>query len=391
MNNEIQNVVIVGASHAAAEAISTLRKSGWKGSISLVGDEKELPYQRPPLSKGYYKGELAIEKLAIKNRDFYTTANVDLYLGKRAISIDRDQKRVVLDSDEELAYSHLIIATGTRARYLPVEGGDLPVIKYLRTVTDVDNIKKALLPKQNLLIVGAGYIGLEVAASAVKQGINVTVLEAMDRVLARVTSPAISEFYQNMHSQEGVDIRLNAVLEKFEVVDDIQFAVLNDGERLAFDCAIVGIGVIPNTELAEQAGLHCDNGIVVDEFTRTADPCIYAVGDCSNHPNRIYKRNIRLESVPNAVAQAKTAAKSICGENVAYEELPWFWSDQYDVKLQTAGLLEGYDDFKIVGDVENRKFSVSYYKNEKLIALDALNSPAEFMKSKKLIVNALSE
>lgn len=391
MNNEIQNVVIVGASHAAAEAISTLRKSGWKGSISLVGDEKELPYQRPPLSKGYYKGELAIEKLAIKNRDFYTTADVDLYLGKRAISIDRDQKRIVLDSDEELAYSHLIIATGTRARYLPVEGGDLPAIKYLRTVTDVDNIKKALLPKQNLLIVGAGYIGLEVAASAVKQGINVTVLEAMDRVLARVTSPAISEFYQNMHSQEGVDIRLNAVLEKFEVVDDIQFAVLNDGERLEFDCAIVGIGVIPNTELAEQAGLHCDNGIVVDEFTRTADPCIYAVGDCSNHPNRIYKRNIRLESVPNAVAQAKTAAKSICGEDVAYEQLPWFWSDQYDVKLQTAGLLEGYDDFKIVGDVENRKFSVSYYKNEKLIALDALNSPAEFMKSKKLIIDALSE
>jgi len=304
----------------------------------LVGDEEELPYQRPPLSKGYYKGELASEKLVIKNQEFYITAKVDLYLGKRAVSIVRDQKYVILDSGEELAYSHLIIATGTRARYLPVQGGDLPAIKYLRTVADVDDIKSTLLPNANLLIVGAGYIGLEVAASAVKQGVKVTVLEAMDRVLARVTSPTISTFYQDMHSQEGVDIRLNAALEKFELLDGKYVATLNGGETLEFDCAIVGIGVIPNIELAEEAGLKCDNGIVVDEFTRTNDPCIYAVGDCSNHPNLIYKRNIRLESVPNAVAQAKTAAKSICGEDIPYNQLPWFWSDQYDVKLQIEGL-----------------------------------------------------
>ena len=307
MQSSVENVIIIGASHAAAEAISTLRRSGWAGSITLVGDEKELPYQRPPLSKGYYKGEIPTEKLAIKNTDFYSTAKVDLYLGRRAESINRNDKTLLLDTGDKIEYSHLILATGTRARYLPVVGGDLPSIKYLRTLADVDDIKNSLNASSKILIVGGGYIGLEVAASAVKQGNSVTVLEAMDRVLARVTSPIISQFYQNMHSQEGVTIRLSKSLEKFDQVGEKNTAVLADGEQLEFDCAIVGIGVIPNVELAENAGLACDNGIVVDEFTRTADPCIHAVGDCSNHPSLMYKRRIRLESVPNAVAQAKTA------------------------------------------------------------------------------------
>ena len=390
MKSSVENVIIIGASHAAADAISTLRRAGWTGSITLVGDEAELPYQRPPLSKGYYKGEMAVEKLAIRNADYYTTAKVDLYLGRRAESINRDEKHIVLDGGEQLEYSHLILATGTRARYLPVDGCDLPCIKYLRTVADVDDIKNSLSADAKLLIVGGGYIGLEVAASAVKQGNRVTVLEAMDRVLARVTSPVVSEFYQNMHSQAGVDIRLNARLDKFQQIDDQYLALLADGEQLEFDCAIVGIGVIPNIELAEDAGLACDNGIIVDEFTRTADPFIYAVGDCSNHPNLIYQRRIRLESVPNAAGQAKTAALAICGQDQAYDQLPWFWSDQYDVKLQTAGLLEGYDDYQVDGDIASGKFSVSYFCNGKLIALDALNSPAAFMKSKKLILQAAS-
>ena len=390
MKNSVENVIIIGASHAAADAISTLRRAGWTGSITLVGDETELPYQRPPLSKGYYKGEMAVEKLAIRNADYYTTAKVDLYLGRRAESINRDEKHIVLDGGEQLEYSHLILATGTRARYLPVDGSDLPCIKYLRTVADVDDIKNSLSADAKLLIVGGGYIGLEVAASAVKQGNRVTVLEAMDRVLARVTSPVVSEFYQNMHSQEGVDIRLNARLDKFQQIDDQYLALLADGEQLEFDCAIVGIGVIPNIELAEDAGLACDNGIIVDEFTRTADPFIYAVGDCSNHPNLIYQRRIRLESVPNAAGQAKTAALAICGQDQAYDQLPWFWSDQYDVKLQTAGLLDGYDDYQVDGDIASGKFSVSYFCDGKLIALDALNSPAAFMKSKKLILQAAS-
>lgn len=382
----MKNIVIIGASHAAAEAISSLRKGGWEDKITLIGDEPELPYQRPPLSKAYYKGEVTLEKLAIKNPAYYETANVDLFLGRRVESIDRSAKEVSLDNSECIAYDKLIIATGTRARYLPVEGGDLPQIKYLRTIKDVDGIKDQLKTGAKLLIVGAGYIGLEVAASAVKQGVQVTVLEAMDRVLARVTSPEISEFYQNMHKQEGVDIRLGAGLSKFSEVDGRTFATLSDGQELDFDCAIVGIGVIPNVELAEAAGLSCENGIVVDEFTRTDDHDIYAVGDCSNHPNFIYDRRIRLESVPNAVGQAKTAANSICGKQVAYDQLPWFWSDQYDVKLQTAGLLQGYDKLEVNGDLEARKFTVSYFKNGALIALDAVNSPAEFMRAKKRIL-----
>ena len=240
---------------------------------------------------------------------------------------------MLLDDGTNIDYSHLIIATGTRARYLPVDGGDLPKVKYLRTVADVDDIKTSFKPDAKLLIVGGGYIGLEVAASAVKQGAQVTVLEAMDRVLARVTSPVISEFYQNMHAEEGVDIKLNAALDKFTQEGEQTFAILANGDKLEFDCAIIGIGVLPNVELAQDAGLDCDNGIIVDEFTRTADSSIYAVGDCSNHPNLMYERRIRLESVPNAVAQAKTAANSICGNDVAYNQLPWFWSDQYDVCL----------------------------------------------------------
>lgn len=391
MKNTTDNVVIIGASHAAAEAISTLRKAGWTGSITLIGDENELPYQRPPLSKGYFKDELVAEKLAIKKPEFYATANVDLYLGRRAQAINRDDKYVVLDNREKIAFSHVILAIGTRARHLSVTGGELPCVKYLRTVADVDNIKQTLRPNSKLLIVGAGYIGLEVATSAVKQGMQVTVLEAMDRVLARVTSPAISEFYQGVHAEEGVDIMLNSALDRFEPNGDKGIAILAEGQRLDFDCAIVGIGVVPNVELAEQAGLACDNGIVVDEYTRTEDASIYAIGDCCNHPSLIYQRRIRLESVPNAVAQAKTAANAICGNNIVYDQLPWFWSDQYDIKLQSAGLLQGYDHFEVNGATESRKFSVSYFKCGELIALDAVNSPADFMKAKKLITQTAAQ
>ena len=391
MKNTAKNVAIIGASHAAADAISTLRRAGWDHQITLIGDEQNLPYQRPPLSKAYYKGDIDTDKLVIKNASFYEKAEVDLLLGRRAESIDRAKKEVVLEDGTRVAYSKLILATGTRARLLPVEGADAACVKYLRTVADVDDIKAGLTPGSSLLIVGAGYIGLEVAASAVKQGVDVTVLEAQDRVLARVTSEQVSAFYQDIHRASGVDIRLGVGLTRFVHEGGEHFAELGDGERIQFDCAIVGIGVIPNTELAEEAGLACDNGIVVDEITRTEDPDIYAVGDCSNHPSLLYRKRIRLESVPNAVAQAKTAALSICGEDRVYSQLPWFWSDQYDVKLQTAGLMEGYDDFSVKGDMDERKFSVSYFKNGKLIALDAINSPAEFMKAKKRICTDLED
>ncbi|MFT6097906.1 MAG: 3-phenylpropionate/trans-cinnamate dioxygenase ferredoxin reductase subunit [Arenicella sp.] len=383
-------VVIVGASHAAAEAIASLRKFGWLGGITLIGDEPGLPYHRPPLSKSYYKGEVVAEKLLIRPTSFYQKNDVCLMLGRRVESINRDANTLSLDGGEQVAYQYLILATGTRARKLPISGADLPSINYLRTKQDVDGIQSQLKAGSKLLIVGAGYIGLEVAASAVKQGVDVIVFEAMDRVLARVTSPQVSGFYQRLHKEEGVDIRLNAALQKFEQTSHGFQAVTADGELIPFDAAIVGIGVIPNSELAEDAGLACDNGILVNGFTQTDDQAIFAIGDCSNHHNILYNRRIRLESVPNAVDQAKVAAAKICGKGVVYDQLPWFWSDQYDVKLQTAGLLQGYDQVVTRGNAKSRKFAAFYLQQGVLIAIDALNSPAEFMLSKKLIQQKFS-
>lgn len=381
----MKQVVIVGASHAAAESIASLRKFGWQGKIVLIGDEAMLPYQRPPLSKAYYKGEVDADKLLIRPESFYQKNEVDLMLGRRVTSIDRINKFLELDDSGSVPYDYLILATGTRARRLPIEGADLNNIHYLRSKVDVDGIKASLSPGSKLLIVGAGYIGLEVAASAVKQGVDVIVFEAMDRVLARVTSPEISSFYQELHKQEGVDIRLNASLRSFQQSGTRLCAIDANGERTEFDSAIIGIGVVPNIELAEGAKLACDNGIVVNEYAQTDDTNIYAIGDCSNHHNILYDRRIRLESVPNAVEQAKVAAKSICGDPLVYDQLPWFWSDQYNVKLQTAGLFQDHDQVVIRGDGDSRKLAAFYLKKGVLIAVDALNSPAEFMLSKKLI------
>lgn len=380
-----ESVVIIGASHAAAEAVTTLRKKKWAGRIVLIGDEPLLPYQRPPLSKAYLSDQMTVDQLLIKRQEAYDRADVDLFLGRTATAIDRAAQHVVLDGGEQVPYSKLILATGARPRRLPIPGADLPQVNYLRTKQDVDQIKAQLRPNARLLVIGAGYIGLEVAAAAVRQDVNVTVLEAQDRVLARVTSPIVSDFYQLMHRAEGVDLRLNTMATRFEQVDGQCYAVLDSGEQLLFDCVVVGIGVVPNVELAEAAGLPCDNGIIVDQFTQTADLNIYAVGDCCNHPNQLYDCRLRLESVPNAVGQGKTAALAICGKPKAYADLPWFWSDQFDVKLQTAGLFQNYDQAIVRGEPQSRKFSVFYLRNQQLIAVDAINSPAEFMGSRKLI------
>ena len=387
----MKNVVIIGASHAASEAVASLRRLKWQDKITLIGEEEVLPYQRPPLSKGYLKGDIGIAELALRKDDFYQKFNVDLLLGQRATLINREEKSLHLEGGQTVSYDYLILATGTRARQLPIAGADLPQIHYLRTLADVNAIKNTLKPNARLLIVGAGYIGLEVAASAVVQGVEVTVIEAMDRVLARVTGPEISAFYESVHREKGVDIRLNASLVKFEKQGNHAVAELANGEKLPFDCAIVGIGVIPNTELAEQAGLACDNGILVDQYTQTEDKAIFAVGDCSNHPNLLYDRHVRLESVPNAVAQAKTAASVICGCAEPYNQLPWFWSDQYDIKLQTAGLLQGYDKTLVEGDVGAQTFTVSYFKSGRKIALDAINSPAAFMQARKSLAQKVMQ
>lgn len=386
----MNSVVIIGAGHAAAEAILTLRKNGWTGKIILVGEETSLPYQRPPLSKAYFQKTISEDRLLIRNTAFYQSNEVTLHLGERAISIDRINKILSLSSGKKIQYSNLIIATGTRTRQLSCQGSDISKLYYLKTKNDVEKIQQGIDKNCKLLIIGAGYIGLEVAASSVKQNIKVTIVEASPRVLSRVTSTVISEFYQQLHKKHGVDIHLNTQLDYIEKATTGYNAVMTDGRKLNFDALIVGIGVLPNMELAQEADLECDNGIVVNEYCQTKDEHIYAVGDCSNHPSFIYNKNIRLESVPNAVGQAKVAALAICDQKVAYDQVPWFWSDQYDIKLQTAGLLTGFDEVVIRGDISTTKFSVFYLQNGKLLAVDAINSPAEFMVAKNLIINQIS-
>ena len=381
----MQNVVIIGGGHAAAEAVPALRQKGWEGEITVVSDEPYLPYQRPPLSKAYFSDQVNAESLSIKKQMVYDKTKAKMKLGCCATKIDRSNKTISLDNGETIDYSKVIIATGTRARRLPIPGADLPCVNYLRTLDDVTRIKSQIQEGSRLLIVGAGYIGLEIAASASKMGSEVTVLETMDRVLARVTCEEISHFYQDLHKAAGVNIKLSTGVCEFKVVGDTYQATLSDGTLQDFDCVIVGIGVLPNVELAKEAGLACDNGIVVDEFTQTSAADIYAVGDCCNHPNLFYGRRLRLESVPNAMEQAKTAAAHICGKDLPYNALPWFWSDQYDVKLQTAGLSQGYTDLVVRGNPSDKKFCILYLKDNKLIALDAINSPPDFMKAKQLI------
>ena len=383
MNSE--RVVIVGASHAACELIASLRKFGWQGEITMIGEESMLPYHRPPLSKAYFQGQMEKAKLLIKPESAY--AQVDTYLSTRALSINREAKSVRLDSGKDVFYSKLILATGTRARKLSIDGAHADYIHTLRTFDDAETLRDSLPEGGTLLIVGAGYIGLEVAASAVKQGRSVVILEAQERVLQRVTSPLVSEFYTQQHRSQGVDIRLEAQLQSFEEEEGMRFAVLSNGERIAFDCALVGIGVIPNIELAQQAALNCDNGIMVDEYCRTDDEDIYAIGDVCNQVNSVYQQRLRLESVPSAIEQAKKAAASICEREYPDSFVPWFWSDQYDLKLQTAGMFNGYDQVVVRDNQGANKMAVFYLKEQYLLACDAINSPAEFMVSKKLIAN----
>jgi len=380
-----ETTIIIGASHAAAEAITQLRRNGWQGMIKLIGDEDCLPYQKPPLSKSFFSGEIEEDKLTIKSAAVYDRADVELHLGVRVEKIDTATQTVLCNEGSTHEYSNLILATGARVRKLKIIGAENDCLHYLRSTADVKGIKEKLITAEHVLIIGGGYIGLEVAASSIKLGKKVTVLEAMDRILNRVTSPVVSEFYTDFHKNKGVDIKLQSKIISIAESDQGPIAVLQNGEKIPFDLAIAGIGVIPNIELASDAGIACDNGILVNEFMETDHPNIYAVGDCSNHPSEIYKQRIRLESVPSAVAQAKTAALHICDKPQAYNDVPWFWSDQYNIKLQSAGLSSGYDDYVVRGNINESEFAVFYLKNKKLIAVDAINSPREYMTVRKAL------
>jgi 3-phenylpropionate/trans-cinnamate dioxygenase ferredoxin reductase subunit len=380
-----ERVVIVGAGHAAGQCVASLRQKKYTGDIVLIGEEPWLPYQRPPLSKKFLAGELDAERLHFKPQSFYE--GVDVRLNTRVREIDCSRRKVTGAAGDQIDYGWLVLATGGRPRTMQVPGVGLDGVHYLRTIDDVNRIRHDMQKASRLVVVGAGYIGLEVAAVAAGLGLNVTVVEMEGRVMQRVVSPQLSEFYERVHRQHGVQLRLSERTSAFSGDSRLAGVVLESGEEIAADLAIIGIGIVPNTEIAAAAGLEVDNGIVVDEHCRSSDARIFAIGDCTMHPNALLNTRLRLESVHNALEQAKTAAANICGEAARYAQVPWFWSDQYDLKLQIAGISAGYDQTVLRGDPDSGSFSCLYLRDGVLIAIDAVNSPKDFMQSKALIAH----
>jgi len=381
-------MVIIGAGHAAGQAAASLRQEKYEGPITIIGDEPHIPYQRPPLSKQYLSGEQAIERVYLRPEKFYADKDVTLKLGVNATEIDREAKQVVLDNGENVPYDKLIIATGSRPRILNIEGSDLKGIHYLRTIADVDAIRDEMAAGKNLVIVGGGYIGLEVASVGIEKGLNVHVLEMESRILQRVTTTQMSEYYHNLHSGRGVNIHTDTMVRGFAGSDQVEQVLCGD-ESFDADLVIVGIGIMPNIELAQDAGLECDNGIVVDDHCCTSDPEIYAAGDCTNHPNPLLNRRLRLESVPNAMEQARVCVSNMLGGDKIYAAMPWFWSDQYELKLQMVGFSADGDEHVLRGNMEENQFAVFYLNNGKVVAADAVNSPKEFMVCKQLVGKAV--
>lgn len=379
------SIVIAGAGQAAAQAIVSLRQGGFSGSITLVGEEPYLPYQRPPLSKKFLAGEMELERLYLRPAQFYADHAVTVRLGTRVERIDCVGRTVRFDG-RDTHYDKLVLATGSHVRRVPIPGQELPEVHYLRTIDDVRGIQGGFAPGHRMVVVGGGYIGLEVAAVAVRAGLEVTVVEIADRVMARVVAPPISRFYLAAHQHAGVRFCLETGVTEIRRAPARGVEVVcTTGAALPADLVVVGVGINPTTQLAEEAGLKCATGIIVDEFCRTSDAHVYAAGDCTNHPNPLLGRRLRLESVHNAQEQGKTAALSILGKPEAYAQIPWFWSDQYDLKLQMVGLAEQYTAMVMRGDPDTRSFAAFYFVGERLIAVHAINTPREFMLSKKLI------
>ena len=383
-------VAIVGGGQAGGTCAMELHKKGFEGRIVIVTDEDFIPYKRPPLSKTYLSGEASLESLYVMQAAKLEAAGIETMTGVTVDTLDREAKSLSLSNGETLNYDKLVLPTGGRARPLPVDGADADNVFLLRSIADVDAIKARCGEGKKLVIIGGGFIGLEVAAVAVKQGMNVTVLEGLDRVLARVASPEASAFYERVHREAGVDLRTNASVTGIEGAPEATHVVLGDGSKLEADFVVVGIGLIANTEIAEAAGLDVDNGIVVNEHCQTSDADIFAAGDCTNFNSPFYGRRMRLESVQNAMDQARTAADNLMGGDSIYDAQPWFWSDQYDLKLQMVGLNQGYDETVVRGNPDDNSFSVFYLQNGVVIAMDAISRPKDFMMSKKLIAARVS-
>ncbi|HEY0181720.1 MAG TPA: FAD-dependent oxidoreductase [Rhodopila sp.] len=387
MTEDSRHIVIAGAGHAGGSAAAMLRQLGWRGAITLVGEEPIPPYQRPPLSKAWLKGEATAESLALRPAKFYPDSTIDLRLGIRVTGIDRGAKTVTLSDGGTLAYDYLILALGARARRLPLPGVDLDGVLELRSAADADRLKAALHPGARLAVIGGGYIGLEAAASARALGADAIIIERESRVLARVACPILSDFFQRFHRAQGVTIEVDAQVTALEGAGGhITGVRLGDGRLISCDAALIGVGAVANDELAREAGLTCQNGIVVDLAARTDDPAIFAIGDCTSRPLPLYERMGRLESVPNALEQAKQAASLICGKPSPTPEVPWFWSDQYDLRLQIAGMPFDATEIVVRGDVEAGKFALFHLTADGTVqAVEAVNASTEFMGGRRII------
>jgi 3-phenylpropionate/trans-cinnamate dioxygenase ferredoxin reductase subunit len=382
-----RHIVIAGAGHAGGSTAAMLRQLGWQGAITLIGEEPIPPYQRPPLSKAWLKGEATAESLALRPEKFYPDATIDLRLDTRVTAIDRTAKIVTLSDGGVLSYDCLILALGARARRLNLPGIDLDGVLELRSAADADRLKAALHPGARLAVIGGGYIGLEAAASARALGASVIVIERESRVLARVACPILSDFFQAFHRAQGVAMEVDAQVAALEAADGRVSGVrLDDGRVIPCDVVLVGVGAVANDDLARAAGLSCQNGIVVDLAARTDDPAIFAIGDCTFRPLPLYERMGRLESVPNALEQAKQAAATICGKPPPVPEVPWFWSDQYDLRLQIAGLPFDATEIVVRGDVAAAKFALFHLRSDGTVqAVEAVNASTEFMGGRRII------
>lgn len=385
---EKKHCIVVGASHAGTSLALQLRREGWDGAITLIGDEAELPYHRPPLSKEFLAGVKELDNIRLRPEKVFVDNAIDLLLGSPIVDLDSEAKTVLLADGKKLGYDKLALCTGASAIPLPM-GSLLAGVHTIRSVADIVAIKKRLASAKTAVIIGGGYIGLEAAAVLAKLGVDVTVLEMQSRVLARVTSSVMSEYMESLHRQQGVKVLTSTKVISLEGDESVAAVLCEGGLRLPADMVIVGIGVRPNIDLALKANLAIDNGIVVDERGQTSNSDIFAAGDCSNHPSALYGKQLRLESVQNANDQSRVAAANLCGVDKTYDAVPWFWSDQYDVKLQMVGLSDGFDKVAIRGDATNEAgagFALFYFKGKRLIAADCISRPKEFMAAKQLVM-----
>ena len=383
------DVIIIGGGQAGAMSAITLRQKKFSGRILLISNEGYLPYQRPPLSKAFLTDLLLTESLYIKSGAYYKRNKIDILMNDTVELIDRNKKNIILEDGGKYSYQKLVLATGSELNILDITC-DKKNIYYLRTIDDSIKIRSLLEQQQKIVIVGAGYIGLEIAAAAIQKNQQVIVLEADNRVMSRSVCPETSNFFEAIHKKEGVNFFFNTLIEDIHQHNSQKIITVNNDESINADAIIIGIGVNPKIGLAVEAGLDCQNGILVNEFCQTSDDNIFAIGDCANYPNSIYGQRLRLESVQNALEQAKIAASTINGLDLPHDQIPWFWSDQYNIKLRIAGVATGYENYVVRGNMSEEKFSVFYLKEERPIAIETINDNKSFSVGKKLIKNQAS-